>query len=113
MSYAVHQKRPCVLVLFDYTIWSAFPTQFFYFLADFLLGKELGFNGLPTELSALVYVEQKVIDGRIAISRDRSAIYYNPNAQYPLPVGTFTVLNQFSCQMMEEEPKFADHWIWL
>jgi len=114
MSYAANQKRPCVLVLFDYTTWSAFGTQFFRFLADFLLGEKLGFNGLPAELSALVYVERKVMeDGRIAISRDRSAIYYNPNAQFPLPVGTFAALNQFRCQMMAVEPKFTDHWIWL
>src|SRR5215470_2669198 len=44
MSYAADQKQPCVLVLFDYTIWSAFGTQFFHFLADFLLGKEQGFQ---------------------------------------------------------------------
>jgi hypothetical protein len=113
MSYAADQKQPCVLVLFDYTIWSAFATQFFRFLADFLLGKEKGFQELPDALSALVYVERKVIDGRIAVSRDRSAIYYNPNAKYLLDMGTFAALNQFWCQVVAVEPKSADHWIWL
>jgi hypothetical protein len=113
MAYAAGQKQPCVLVLFDYTIWSAFGTQFFHFLADFLLGTEQGFQGLPGTLSALVYVERKVIDGRIAVSRDRSAIYYNPNAKYPLDMGTFAALHQFSGQVVAVEPKSADHWIWL
>src|SRR5262245_54890975 len=47
MAYAASQKQPCVLVLFDYTTWSAHPTLFFHFLADFLLGKEQGFQVLP------------------------------------------------------------------
>ena len=68
---------------------------------------------LPVELSTIVYVERKVIDGRIAISRDRSAIYYNPNAKHPLPIGTFSALRQFWCQMMETEPASPDYWIWL
>lgn len=113
ISYAADQNKPCVLVLFDYTTWSAFGTQFFRFLADFLLGKNHGFRVLPCELSALVYVERKVIDGRIGISLDRSAIYYNPNAKYILYEGTFAALNQFRCQMVSFEPKLEDHWFWV
>jgi hypothetical protein len=113
MSYPAIQTRPGTLVLFDYTIWGAFGTQFFRFLADFLLGKGRGFQELPPELSALVYVERKVVDGRIATSQDRSAIYYNPNAKYPLPVGTFTALNQCWSQMIVMDQKFLDHRVWL
>jgi hypothetical protein len=114
LSYAAGRKQPSVLVLFDYTTWSKFGTQFFRFLGNFLLGKQLGFHTVPSELSALVYVERKVHpDGRIAISRDRSAAYYNPSAKYPLPVGTFASVNEFWCQMVTTEPKSADHWVWL
>jgi hypothetical protein len=113
ISYADDQKQACVLVLFDYSLWSTFGTKFFRFLADYLLGKEQRSEGLPCELSALAYVERKVIDGRIAISRDRSAIYYNPNAKDRLPVGTFAALNQFWCQMVTTEPRWEDNWVWL
>ena len=106
-------QKPSVLVLFDYTTWSAFGTEFYRFLADFLLGKQIGFRSLPVELSALVYVEKKVFNGHIAISRLRSAAYYNPFAKYPLPIGTFTSLNQFWCQMVKTESVSSDDWLWL
>jgi hypothetical protein len=111
ISYAASEGRACALVLFDYTMWSGFGTRFFRFLARALLGKTLEYAQLPVELSAIVYVERKVIDGRIAISRDRSAAYYNPHAKHPLPIGTFSVLRQFWCQMMETEPASPDYWI--
>jgi len=113
MSYAANQKCPCVLVLFDYTTWSAFGAQFFSCLAEYLLSQRLGFKELPADLSALVYVERKVMDGKIAISQDRSAIYYNPYAKYPLPEGMFPELHQHYGQRLEEEPKFSEHWVWL
>lgn len=114
MLYAADQEQPCVLVLFDYTIWSAFPTKLFRFLADFLLGKEKGFQGLPGTLSALVYVERKMIDDRIAVNRDRSAIYYNPAANYPLAVGSFDLIRHFWRGICEIPPKpQEDFWIRL
>lgn len=113
MSYAACQKQPCILVLFDYTTWSMFGTHFFRYLADFLYGKRLGFMSLPAELSAMVYLERKVIDGRIGLSHNRSAVYYNPNAKYPLAIGTFPALNQFCSQMIEIESGTLEHWIWL
>lgn len=113
IAFGASSRQPCVLVLFDYTTWSWQGTQAFRFFANALLGEPFEFSRLPDDLSALVYVERKVIDGRIAISRDRSAIYYNPNATYPLPVRTFTEIGQFWCQMMESKPRFDDHWVWL
>ena len=113
MSFACNQQRPCCLVLFDYTTWSAFGTQFFRYLASYLFGENGGFTQLPSELSALIYVERKVIDGHIGLSRDRSAVYYNPNAKYPLARGTFTELRQYWHQMVEVEPQWKDYWVWL
>jgi hypothetical protein len=113
ISYAANESRPCGLVLFDYTTWSGFGTEFFRFLATSLLGRGLVFAHVPTTLSALVYVERRVIDGRIAISQQRSAVYYNPTASHALPIGTFGVLRQFWCGMSEAEPKSQEHWLWL
>jgi hypothetical protein len=113
ISFASCKQRPCCLVLFDYTEWSGLDTQFFRYLASHLLDKECGFKELPIELSALIYIERKVIDGRIGISIDRSAVYYNPNAKFPLEIGTFTALRQYWHQMVVKKPKSSNHWVWL
>lgn len=113
LMYAVNQQKPGVLVLFDYTEWSAFGTSFFNILGKFLLGTEFGFKGLPPELSAIIYLERKVLDGRIALSRDRSAVYYNPLALQPLSLNSFPSLKQFWFHLASNEPSSAEHWIWL
>ncbi|MBI3457976.1 MAG: hypothetical protein HY002_19540 [Candidatus Rokubacteria bacterium] len=63
--------------------------------------------------SAIVYVERKVLAGRIAISQQRSAIYHHPAARYPLARGTFDVLRQFRREIGEAEPASQEDWIWL
>lgn len=113
LQYAATQKKPGVLALFDYTTWSGPGTLFYRTLGEFLLGKKLGFKGLPPELSAIVYLERKVLDGRIAISRDRSGVFYNPLALYPLPAGTFPSFNQFYLQLASSDSIATDHWVWL
>jgi len=105
MSYASDKQQPCVLVIFDYTEWSGYGTQFFCRLKNFLFGEELGWQRLPRVLSALVYAERRVNNGCNEISLNRSSIYYNPNAKYPLEKGTFPQLNQFYCQTAPLERK--------
>jgi hypothetical protein len=113
MAYAAGQHQPCVLALFDYTVWSAYETRIVYFMADFLLGEQQGFQKLPRALSALVYVKRKVMNGRMAVCRDLSAIYYNPHADYPLPMGIFADIQQFGEQVGAGAPQTADSWVWL
>lgn len=113
LTYAADHKKPSVLALFDYTTFSGHGTLFYRSLANFLLGKQLGFRTLPSELSAIVYVERKVIDRRMALSRDRSGVYYNPLALHPLPPGAFPSLNQFWLQLTSVNSISNDHWVWL
>ncbi len=114
LEYAAAQKKSCALALFDYTTWSGFGTLFFKTLGEFLLGKQLGFKTFPPELSAIVYLERNVLpDGRIALSRHRSAAYYNPLALNPLQSGTFSMLNQFWTHVVSTEPTTTGHWIYL
>ncbi len=113
MTYASDRKCPCVLVLFDYTTWSGFGTQFFRYLGDYLLGKSRGFRHLPPILSALVYVEKRAIDGRIGVSSERSAVYHNPCATFPLAIAAFSTLDQFKGEMVAVEAKKPDAWIFL
>jgi hypothetical protein len=113
LHYAAKQAKPCVLALFDYTTFSGFCTQFFRHLGEFLLGTEFGFKNLPNELSALVYLERKVIFGRIAVSLDRSAVYYNPLARFPIPTNAFACFNQFAAKLLVTERNATEHWLWL
>ncbi|MEO8325467.1 MAG: hypothetical protein ABI618_06440 [Nitrospirota bacterium] len=113
LSYGADRKTPSVLILFDYTFSSNFGTEFYEFLGDFLLGKQQGFQYLPIELSVLVYIERKFLKGRIGVSQLRSATYYNPNAKYPLPVGTFAQLQQFGRIGITPKLLSTDGWIWL
>jgi hypothetical protein len=113
LKYAADHKKPSVLALFDYTTWSGFGTLFYRTLGDYLLGKQLGFRRLPSELSAIVYLERKVLDGRMALSRNRSGVYYNPLALRPLPPGAFPSLNQFWSQLTAVDSTVDEHWLWL
>lgn len=113
LVYATKERKPSVLVLFDYTEWSAFGTDFVETLGEFLLGKGFGFKDVPPQLSALVWLERKVLDGRIALSGDRSAIYYNPLAVQSLSFGSFPFLRQFWSQIVSSEPVRPDRWYCL
>jgi hypothetical protein len=101
------------LAVFDYTEWSAYGTQFFRALGDALLGQHFAFQHLPLAFSAIVYLERKVIDGRIVLSRHRSALYHNPLAQHPLQHGLFPSLTEFSTQIAVVERQSKEAWISL
>ena len=113
LKYGADHTKPSILALFDYTTWSGLGTLFSGALGDFLLGKQLGFRSLPCELSAIVYLERKVFDGRIVLSRDRSGVYYNPLALHPLSPGVFPSLNQSWLQLASVDSTVSDHWVWL
>jgi hypothetical protein len=113
LKYAAAQERPCILALFDYTTWSGFGTQFFRDLGEFLLGKEFGFKGLPSALSALVYLERRVNDGWNEVSCDRSAVYYNPLALIPITVGILPCFSQFATRLTVTDPSATEHWLRL
>ncbi|MBI4525443.1 MAG: hypothetical protein HY695_16705 [Deltaproteobacteria bacterium] len=110
IAYGAQKHIPSVLVLFDYTTWSGFATEFYRYLAKLLLGSEGVLSLLPKDLSALVYIERKVLDGRIVLSRDRSAVYYNPSARHALPFGTLPTLIQFSNGIVEVRPNIPEPW---
>jgi len=113
LMYAADQKKSGVLVIFDYSEWSAFGTNFFNALGEFLLGTKFGFKDVLPELSAIIYMERKVDDGRIKLSGARSAVYYNPLACYPLLVNCFPLLNQFRYPLASSERSSTEPWIYL
>lgn len=117
IRYGHSQKKSSVLVVFDYTFWSGLGAGFYQELAEFLLDNTLGHAVLPSELSAIVYVERKVLYGRIGISKQRSAVYHNPNCQYKLPVTIFSMMHQYLSYNKEIQPtdftSNSDCWFWL
>lgn len=113
VAFAASKERACLLVLFDYSFWSAFPTNIFRFLETALLGQEHAFAQLPTGLSAIAYVVRRISGGRVVISQRRSAIYHNPAAVHHLAVDTFDLFWQFSRGIVEREPKAHENWITL
>jgi hypothetical protein len=113
LKYAADRAESGVLVIFDYTTWSGYGTQFDKAIGEFLLGQPLGFQYLPPELSALVYVERRVFDGRIGLSCHRSAMFHSPLALYPLPVATFSSLRQFRLQLVSVKSESIENWLWL
>lgn len=113
IAYAATKDRPCALVVFDYTTWSTFGTDIVHVLAESLLGERPMFAQLPRALSALVYVERHVLDGTVALSKNGSAVYYNPVAANRMEKGIFSSIRQFACELREVEPQCRDPWIWL
>jgi hypothetical protein len=111
LIYAASQDAPAVLAIFDYKESSGYGLPFFHCLGDALLGPRLEYKNQPRELSAIVYLERQVRDGRIALNLERSAVYHNPFALHPLPQGTFRSLKEFSVRAAPVSK--GDAWFWL
>ncbi|MGH6768733.1 MAG: hypothetical protein ACRECO_06885 [Xanthobacteraceae bacterium] len=113
LKHAADNGKPGVLAVFDYTEWSGYGTEFFRALADALLGQQFAFQHVAPELSAILYLERRVIDGRIVLSRNRSAIYLNPLARHPLPTAMFPSLTEFSLQVATVQAQSSEPWLSL
>ncbi len=113
ISFAHQEGCPCCLVLFDYTTWSAFGSNFFRYLGNYPLEQGSCLQNLPKELSALIYVKRNVINGRIGLNLNHSFICYNQNAEYQLTPGTFSDFREYTHQLLEIESPCKKSWIWL
>ena len=77
-KYGHQREFPSVLVLFNYDEWSGLGTQFYR-----LMNSNKLFTDTLPELSAIIYVERFVIDGKPQLKRDSIVIVDNPNAHFP------------------------------
>jgi hypothetical protein len=79
-EYGYIEGIPTVLVLFNYNEWSGLGTQFH---------RKIGISNLFCEsflgLSAIIYIERFVINGKPKLKKDSIVIADNTNAKYPLP----------------------------
>lgn len=117
IQFGAAQGRASVMVMFDYTLWSSFATHFYLALADRLLGADMVFRILPSDLSAIAYIERKVFDGRVALTVNRSAVCHNPEASHKIPTDVFRMFRQYSMGPVETPPihSLADQngWMWV
>ena len=117
IQYGAARQSPSILVLFDYTEWSAYSTGFHKEFAKLLFDDNRGFMELPPELSGIIYVEKKVLNGRIGISKHRSVLYHNPAALFKLPVSVFRMMRQLQSQFEEVPLTLSQdenvNWFWL
>jgi len=107
IKHADNCKKPGVLFIYDYTTWSGFGIDNFTFLNKQFINSTIS---LPVELSAIVYLIRKVLEGRIALSRNYSGVYINPTATFKLPAEPFPSLNQFIQNIQSAKDS---HWLYL
>ena len=88
-EHSASRNLPSLLVLYDYSFWSNFPTRIRQFLAREL---DTGTSRLPVELSAITYIKR----AGTSIMLHQSSIFPNPAARYPFPVNTLYALPQLS-----------------
>lgn len=110
LKYAEQKKKPAILVVFDYSSWSGYGTQRFIAIAAHLLKC----SNLPSELSALLYVDKGVNnEGKIVIYGERSAVYHNPCAKYPVPTALFEIFPQFFLELKDTLLVHKLHSTWI
>ena len=88
------QQKPNVLVIFDYSTFSGLGTQHQKSLPDFLSNPPTNFGTMPSELSALLYLERYFEEGKFKLRMSKSVIFYNPAACLPIEKKTFDWLDQ-------------------
>ncbi len=104
LRYGYNLQKPSVLVIFDYSTFSGLGTQRPRALAGALLGSSAGLQGMPRELSALLYLERYVSEGRFRLRLSQSAAYHNPLADFPIEKDVFSWVRQFSLSEYTEIP---------
>lgn len=105
LKYGYDKQIPSVLIVFDYSTFSGLGTKRPQALANVLLSSSIGLQAMPKELSALLYLERFVLDGRFRLRLSQSAAYHNPLADYPVATDIFSWLTQFSLSEYTEIPQ--------
>jgi hypothetical protein len=95
LKYGYNNKKPSVLVVFDYSTFSGLGTQRPRYLADVLLHLSSGLQAMPRELSVLLYLERYILKGQFWLRLSQSAAYHNPLADFSVEKKVFSWVTQF------------------
>lgn len=104
LRFGIKEQKPMVFVVFDYSTFSGFGTQFPIALINALLKTAKGLQAMQPHLSAIVYVERFFGSGLCRIRISQSAACHNPLADFPLPFSIFKCFRQYyldSYKLME------------
>jgi hypothetical protein len=104
LKYGHNDRKPSILVVFDYSTFSGLGTQRPQYLADALLHSSSGLQGMPKELSVLLYLERYILKGRFRLRLSQSAAYHNPLADFSLEKEVFSWVTQFVLSEYREIP---------
>lgn len=96
LQFGQRKHTAMAFVVFDYSTFSGLGTKRPFVLANVLLRTSVGLQAMKPHLSALIYVERYVFQGKCRIRTHQSALYHNPLADYQLPDDVFSCLRQHS-----------------
>jgi hypothetical protein len=94
IEWSIKEKKPHLLVIFDYSVMSGLGTQHQKSLPDFFQNPTKGSPPLPEGLSSVLYLERYVDKGKFMLRIGKSVIIHNPNASLPLGNDALDWLNQ-------------------
>ncbi|MGJ0514766.1 MAG: hypothetical protein ACR65O_03310 [Methylomicrobium sp.] len=101
IEWSMKEKKPHILVIFDYSKLSGIGTQHQKSLPDFFQKPTTGLPHSPVEhpslpegLSSVLYLERYVAKGKFMLRMAKSVLIHNPNATFPLGNDMFDWLNQ-------------------
>jgi hypothetical protein len=78
-KYGSNKGKSVILVVFNYDEWSGFGTQLCRDIVN-----HLSQNDVPKDLSAIVYLERSVRDGKSMFKNSSTSIFLNPNAEFSI-----------------------------
>jgi hypothetical protein len=101
IEWSLNEKKPHLLVIFDYSVMSGLGTQHQKSLPDFFQNPTKGSPRspirlpiLPEGLSAVLYLERYIDKGNFMLRMEKSVLIHNPNARFQLGDDIFDWLNQ-------------------
>ena len=109
LNTAVKDGVAGVVVIFDYSEFSGLGVNNCSFIEQYLNCTDNAHYSWSRNISALVFIHRDVLDGRPSIRRNRSAVFHNPIAYYPVNESVFTDLVQHRNGVVEEPIETSDH----
>jgi hypothetical protein len=95
LQFGQAEQKGMIFVVFDYSTFSGLGTQRPLALADALLKTSTGLQAMQPHLSAIIYIERYVKEGRCHIRTSQSAVYHNPSADFPMLTDLFGCFKRY------------------
>lgn len=104
IKYGCKHGKPTILIVFDYSESSGLGTQNPHSISRLILKSVTGKYNMPTELSAIIYLDRYIKNGQFWLRTSSSTMFHNPLAKHKVDSRSFDWLTQF--YLMEQSSKF-------